>query len=400
MEERNLDVLFVSGPATHNPPMHYFTGNVHVNQAYLIKEKGKEALLYCNPMEREEAARSGLKTHNLAEYKMQEILKETGGDQAKASAVRMSRILSDLGISSGRMAICGIIEANWAFTVFNHLKELLPEIEIVGEVGDTVFIKAMETKEEYEAARIRNMGQITAEVVGNTKKFLQSHKVENNVLVKEDNSPLTISDVKSKINLWAAELGVENPHGTVFAIGRDAGIPHSVGNPDDVLELGKTIVFDIFLQEPGGGYHYDFTRTWCLGFAPDEEQKLYRDVRAVYDKLMEEVKVDMHFSEMQDNTCEYFEELGHATIRQNPLLEEGYVHGVGHGLGLRIHEFPFSKDKTATLKRGVVVTIEPGLYYPSKGMGCRFEDTVYMRPDGTVELLADFPHDLVVPMDA
>ena len=75
-------------------------------------------------------------------------------------------------------------------------------------------------------------------------------------------------------------------------------------------------------------------------------------------------------------------------------------HAGGHGLGLRIHEFPFSRDKTATLKRSVVVTVEPGLYYPSKGMGCRLEDTVYMRPDGSVELLADFPHDLVIPMDA
>lgn len=399
MEERNLDALFVVGAAIHNPPMHYFTGNVHVNMAFLIKEKGKEPLLFCNPMEREEAAKSGLEIRNLAEYKMNEILKETGGDQAKASAIRMSRILTELGLTSGRLSIYGIMEANWSFTVFNHLKELLPDIEIVGEVGATVFIKAMETKEEYEAARIRKMGQITVEVVAKTKKFLQSHKVENNVLIKEDGNALTIADVKSKINLWAAELGVENPHGTIFAISRDAGIPHSVGNPEDVLELGKTIVFDIFLQEPGGGYHYDFTRTWCLGFAPDKEQRLYWDVRAVFDKLMDDVKVDMPFAEMQTNTCDYFEELGHKTIRQDPLIQEGYVHGVGHGLGLRIHEFPFSRGKDAILKRGVVVTIEPGLYYPSKGMGCRIEDTVYVRPDGTVEVLADFPHDLVIPMD-
>lgn len=400
MEERNLDVLFVVGSATHNPPMHYFTGNVHVNYAYLIKEKGKQPLLFCNPMEREEAARSGLEIRNLAEYKMMEIIKETGGDKPKATAIRMSRILKELGINSGRIAIYGIIEANWAFSIFSKLQELLPDVEIVGEIGDTVFIKAMETKEEDETARIRKMGQITTEVVGRTKKFLQSHKVVENVLKKEDGKFLTVGDVKSKINLWAAELGVENPHGTIFAIGRDAGVPHSSGNPTDIIELGKTIVFDIFLQEPGGGYHFDFTRTWCLGFAPDVEKKLYRDVRAVFDKLMEDVEVDMHFNELQQNTCEYFEELGHQTIRQNPLIEEGYVHGVGHGLGIRIHENPSSGSKEAILSRGVVVTIEPGLYYPSKGMGCRIEDTVYVQPDGTIEVLADFPHDLIVPMEA
>ncbi len=400
MEERDLDVLFVSGPATHNPAMHYFTGNVHVNQAYLIKERGKAPLLFCNPMEREEAAKSGMEIRNLAEYKITEIMKEVGGDEVKASAVRISRILTELGINSGRMSINGIVEAGCVYSIFTQLKELLPELELVGEVGDTVFIKAMETKEEYEVARIRAMGQITTEVVGKTKKFLQSHKVENNILIKEDGKALTIADVKNKINLWASELGAENPHGTIFAIGRDDGIPHSVGTPDDVLELGKTIVFDIFLQEPGGGYHYDFTRTWCLGFAPDTEQKIYRDVRAVYDKLMEEVEKDMSFAQLQENTCEYFEELGHATIRQNPLIEEGYVHGVGHGLGLRIHEYPFARGKDAILKSGVVVTIEPGLYYPSKGMGCRLEDTIYVHPDGKIEVLAEYPHDLVVPMDA
>ena len=229
---------------------------------------------------------------------------------------------------------------------------------------------------------------------------MQSHKAKDGVLVKPDGSPLTIGDVKRKIDLWVAEHGVENPHGVIFAIGRDGGIPHSTGNPDDVMALGKTIVFDIYLQETGGGYHFDFTRTWCLGYAPEKEQKLYDDVRAVFDQLMnKEMEANMAFSDLQVVTCELFEAQGHPTIRQDNMAQEGYVHSIGHGLGLDIHEVPFARGAQAVLKPGVVVTIEPGLYYPSQGMGCRLEDTVCVHEDGTMEVMAEYPLDLVLPIE-
>ena len=92
------------------------------------------------------------------------------------------------------------------------------------------------------------------------------------MLIGRDGEPVTIGQVKGLINLWLAERGAENPEGTIFAIGRDAAVPHSSGNPSDILRLGQTIVFDIYPCEAGGGYFYDFTRTWCLGYAPDDVQ--------------------------------------------------------------------------------------------------------------------------------
>ena len=62
-------------------------------------------------------------------------------------------------------------------------------------------------------------------------------------------SPL--DDMKGKINLWLAERGVEPAEGFIFAIGRDAGVPHSTGNPTDLMRLGQTIVFDIYPAEQG-----------------------------------------------------------------------------------------------------------------------------------------------------
>ena len=400
MEQAGLDALLVSGPAIHNPAMHYFTGNVHVNAGDLIKMRGKAPVLFCNPMEREEAARTGLETRNLAEYRYQDLLKQTGGNSIQATAIRYQKMFTDIGLTSGRVSLYGLMDAAYGYEVFRALQALMPEIELVGELDNSVLMKARETKDLDELAHIRKMGAVTAEIVGNTAKFLQSHKAKDGVLVKEDGQPLTIGEVKRKINLWAIERGVENPHGVIFAIGRDAGVPHSTGNPDDVLALGKTIVFDIYLQEPGGGYHYDFTRTWCLGFAPEKEQKLYDDVRQVFDRLMsEEVEANMEFAALQDRTCELLEELGHPTIRQNSLLQAGYVHSIGHGIGLDIHEDPFARGAGNLLKPGVVVSIEPGLYYPDEGMGCRIEDSVYVHADGTIEVLADYPHDLILPVE-
>jgi Xaa-Pro aminopeptidase len=221
------------------------------------------------------------------------------------------------------------------------------------------------------------------------------------VLLKEDGSPLTVGDVKRKINLWVAERGAELPAGFIFAIGRDAGVPHSTGNPADLLRLGQTIIFDIYPAEAGGGYFYDFTRTWCLGYAPPKAQELYDQVKEIFDRVLEDFDLNASFKDYQKMTCEYFESKGHKSQlnTQSPL--DGYVHSLGHGVGLNIHERPFSglqADESHRLAPGVVITSEPGLYYPDKGMGVRIEDTIWVRPDGKMEILAEYPYDFVLKM--
>ena len=401
MQEANLDALLITGPAQHNPYMYYFTGGVHVSHGELIKPRGAEPILFANPMEREEAARTGLPTRNLADYGLNRLLKEAGGDLNQATARRYQKMLEELGLSSGRLAVYGQEDAGIAFGAFSALQALLPDLEIVAESGETTLLKAMSTKDEDEVARIRKMGRLTVEVVGRVKKYLGSHAARDGVLVNENGKPVTVGDVKSKIDLWVAELGASNPHGTIFAIGRDAGIPHSVGNPEDPLRLGQTIVFDIFIQEAGGGYHYDFTRSWCLGHAPEDVQAVYDDVRAVFDEIIGDLEANTPFQLVQQRTCDLFEARGHPTVASDPDTQKGYVHSVGHGLGLNIHERPASGANATEADRlapGVVVTIEPGLYYPDRNMGVRLEDTIYVRPDGEIEVLAEYPLDLVIPI--
>ena len=402
MQSKNLDAILVVGSADHNPPMVYLTGGSHVSAATLIKKRGEPAVLFCNDMERDEAAKSGLKIIPYSTYDFDELMKEANGDSALALAIRYKRMFADRGVH-GRVAIYGNTEFGSAFASFTQLQKLVPEIELVGEMFyDSLFMKAMETKDATEMKRIRRMGSITTEVVRRTAEYLTGCVVRaDEVLLNTTGTPLTIGEVKAKINLWVAELGAENPEGTIFAIGRDSGVPHSAGNPPDLLRLGQTIVFDIYPCEAGGGYFYDFTRTWSLGYATPEAQKLYDEVKTVYDRLRDEFDLNAPLRDYQRLLCEWFEENGHDTPLHTPAPVHGYVHSFAHGVGLNIHERPWS-GLTASddniLKPGVVFTTEPGLYYPEKGLGVRIEDTYQVRPDGMIEVLAEYPYDFVLKM--
>lgn len=401
MLQHNVDVLLVNGPAFHNPAMMYMTGGGHISRAELVKKQGETPVLFVGMMEREEAAKTGLPVRLYTDYPFEEQLKEANGDPEVAAAITLRKQLTDLGITRGRVAIYGQLEFGPLFAKLQRVTQMLPELEFTGFVNDPIFNGAMMTKEPSEIERIRKMGKITTEVVRRVAEYLTAQQVENEVLVKADGLPLTVGEVKSKIDLWLAELGAANPEGTIFAIGRDGGIPHSSGTVTDLIRLGQTIVFDIFPCENGGGYFYDFTRTWSLGYATDEALKLFEQVHQVYQELISGLKVNQNFQEVQNRTCDLFEGMGHPTIRSQPSITEGYIHSIGHGLGLKVHEMPFSGMAASSadiLAPGTVFTIEPGLYYPSRGMGVRLEDTLYTRPDGTFEIMVDYPYDLVLPV--
>jgi Xaa-Pro aminopeptidase len=130
-------------------------------------------------------------------------------------------------------------------------------------------------------------------------------------------------------------------------------------------------------------------------------QAIYEDVSEVYQQIMGELEPGIECRKYQDRTCELFEERGHPTVKNQPQTENGYVHSLGHGLGLHVHERPWfgqSATQDDRLDPGVVVTIEPGLYYPDDNLGVRLEDTVWVRPEGNLEILAEYPHDLILPV--
>jgi Xaa-Pro aminopeptidase len=403
MAREGFDALWVAGSVKNNPAMVYLTGGGHITGADLIIKRGEDPVLVCGSMEREEAALTGLEVRTYSQYGYRELLKEHQDDLQEALARLKQRILSDLGAVRGRVALYGNVDISRGWGVYQRLEAMMPELTLIGEGPNSILLEARATKGPGEIDRIKKMGSITTEVVAKTAAYLQSRQVNSQeVLLDPDGSMVTVGKVKSRIRLWLAERGAEAAEGIIFAVGRDAGVPHSAGQDADAVCLGKTIIFDLFPREIGGGYFFDFTRTWCLGYAPELEQRIYDHVYSVYQRLLADVQVDTYAPDLQEKTCQYFEDLGHKTIGQDSGLESGYVHSVGHGLGLAVHERPrFGRGATQAdrLIPGTVVTIEPGLYYPEKGLGCRLEDTVWVRPDGEVERAAGYPYQLVLPME-
>jgi Xaa-Pro aminopeptidase len=398
MQERNIDTAIVMGPVKGSATMYYVVNGAALTHAVVVKKRGEEPTLLCAAMEREEAARSGLETVVTSKYNYRQILDDAGGDRLKASVTYYKTILEEFGVS-GRTAFYGTAGIGSYWVLLRALASAIPGIEIAGEFTDDIFLTARATKGPEEVDRIREVGRLTCQIVQHTIDFMKSHALEGRTLVKGPGDPLTIGDCKAEIRAALSKRKLIEEVDTIFAIGRDAGIPHSRGNDDDPMEVGKTIVFDIFPQEQGGGYFFDMTRTFVLGEAPSEIADTYRELEECYDTVADELEASAPASRYQTLTCDFFESRGRETIRTNPQATNGYVHSLGHGIGLEVHEKPTLAEFAGnddTLKAGSVFTFEPGLYYPDKGYGMRIEDVYYVSESGEIENLTNFPRDLVV----
>src|SRR5512147_126583 len=162
MQDRNLDALLIFGDAEQNPPMYYFVGGGHVSSAFLIKKVGKEPVLFYNDMERDEAAKSGLKTVSFSEFPLADFEAQSNGDRLLANALRFRKILEEYGLSAGRVAVYGKVELSLVFGILTRLAQQMPDVEFIGEgMNDSTILRAMETKDDVEVARIRQMGAVT-----------------------------------------------------------------------------------------------------------------------------------------------------------------------------------------------------------------------------------------------
>jgi len=401
MADRNLDAILVSGKVLGNSALIYMLNGARMTQALLVKKRGEPPCIIASPIEREEAAATGYPVIINTRYDYGGLLKQHDGDVLAASVAYQAAIFADLGVT-GRVGVYGYRDQGSAYAFLTALDAALPAIEIVGEMDPNLIAEARATKDAAEVARIREVGRRTAEVVRQTVAFLQGHAVGADETLRHatENRALTVGDAHAHIHHLIIQQGLDDAEGFIFAAGHDAAVPHNHGTLDMPLRLGETIIFDIYPREPGG-YFFDMTRTFCLGYAPEAVVNLYCDVMDCVAHLKAALKAGEETRRYQQMACTFFEVLGYPTIGSDPATLAGYVHGLGHGVGLDIHEAPSFFDyegNTACLTPGHVFTLEPGLYYPDRGMGCRIEDTLWLDERGDVCNLTDYPYDLVVPM--
>lgn len=399
MEARGIDAVMTTQGENEDPVRTYLANGVDFH-GMVIKKRGAPPVLIANPMERDEAAKSGLQVFTWDDLGYSALLQKHQGETQKVIPEWYEGIFERFGIQ-GQINVYGIGDINASYRLLTMLSAHFGDRITFGteKPRDTIFDRAYETKDAQELARLRDVARRTSAVVRATRDWLASHKAGDGVVLKADGTPLTIGEVKRHIIMLLLDHDLEDAEGMIFAQGRDAGVPHSRGDKNAPLRLGEAIIFDLFPREPKGYFH-DMTRTWCLGYVPDEVQAAYDHVKEAFDRSMEMCKIGVTTNVVQTMVCEFFEAHGHPTVLNSPGTTDGYVHSLAHGLGLNVHEAPYfpTYQDTYQLQAGNVFTIEPGLYYPERGFGVRIEDTVVLNADGSVESLTDVPVDLLIEL--
>ncbi len=399
MEERGIDAVMTTQGENEDPVRTYLANGTDFH-GMVLKKRGAPPVLIANPMERDEAAQSGLEVFTWDDLGLSDLLQKHRGDRKQALLEWYDGMFAKFGIQ-GQINVYGIGDINDAFRLLTMLSAHFGERITFGyeQPRDTIFDRAYETKDAQELARLREVAKCTSAVVRATRDWLASHKAGDGVVLKADGAPLTICDVKRQVTLLLLDHDLEDAEGMIFAQGRDSGVPHSRGDKNAPVRLGDSIIFDLFPRKPKGYFH-DMTRTWCIGHVPDEVQAAYDHVKEVFNCSMEMCKIGVKTNVVQNMVCEFFEERGHPSVLNSPGTTEGYVHSLAHGLGLNVHEAPYfpNYQDTYELQAGNVFTIEPGLYYPERGFGVRLEDTVVLNADGSIESLTDVPDDLLIEL--
>lgn len=400
MAERNLDAAVALGSTGASPTLYYLTGGASLENAIVVLRRGHRPLLVHSPMERDNAAKTGMECLSSSRWNLATVTREMGGAMLDGKSEQIRRILADFGVR-GRVGFYGHGELGQGHALLSRLEQILPDTQVVVEYDHDLFASARITKDAQEMAAMWDVAQRANDVVAAVADMLSSRPVANNRLLAPDGSPLTIGQVKRFIHDECVKRELEQPGENIFSLGSHAAIPHHSGDLQTELELGRAIIFDFFPRPVGGGYFHDMTRTWSLGYATDEVQAAWDDVKAAFDAVVADLEVGRMTSDYQIMTCELFEAQGHPTVMSTPGTEIGYVHGLAHGLGLEVHEppsfYPYAAN-TAKLEPGVVFTIEPGLYYEAKGFGVRIEDVYYCDNEGRFHSMTPVAKDLVLPV--
>jgi Xaa-Pro aminopeptidase len=162
------------------------------------------------------------------------------------------------------------------------------------------------------------------------------------------------------------------------------------------IEAGVPVVIDIWPRDNESFIYCDMTRTFVVGEVPDDIREWHRLTKEALDRAISEIKDGADGRAIFDGTCEIYEAAGQPTVRTKEpgtTLSDGFFHGLGHGVGLEVHEEPgMGRASGAPLKAGDVVTVEPGCYRQGYG-GVRLEDLVLVTKDGA-ENLTQYPYDL------
>lgn len=245
------------------------------------------------------------------------------------------------------------VENHLTLKELGYLKKKLSGVAIKPQSGIVEQLRLVKSTTELE--QMRRAYEITALVFANVKQRLKKEQ-------------WTEKGLAQYIRIWGLEYGADDvSFEPIVAAGANAAIPHH--RPSDrVIRSRESIVLDFGFKV--NGYCSDFTRTVFLKSAPAKLVPVYEQAEEAYKKAFAQVKAAMSGEQADALARDHL---------QDVKLEKYFIHSLGHGTGLEVHEAPYLGPRSSDiLENGMVFSIEPGVYWPKVG-GVRIEDLVYLH---------------------
>lgn len=253
----------------------------------------------------------------------------------------------------------------------------------VTAVEEVMMTKEREIKDEQEINYMRKAQRACEHAMEIAIAHIKSSSVKDKGnLLMENGEILTSERIKAYIEHALIDSGCTCDGGEpIVACGKSAADPHFTGSGS--IFAYEPIIIDIFPRLKLERYYADMTRTVVKGEPEKEIEELYEAVKHAQEAALALVKEGVTCKEVHNLVCDIIEEKGYETIRKRS--KKGLVHFTGHGVGLDLHENPKVGDNDYELRKGNVITIEPGLYDSEVG-GVRLEDMVLVLKNGCENL--------------
>lgn len=336
-------------------------------------ETGDRRAAVTSVLERDNLADAGVETIDIAELGYDELVGE-GREPLEIDAELALRACRRFGVA--RASVPG----DFPLGVADHLRAHGVQLD----VDEATFIARRRVKTAAELAGIRRAQAAADAAMGVAAR-----------LIAELPADLTSEAVRAAMQAACEPLDCTLGDDVIVAHGAQSAVGHDSGSGP--LRAGEPVVVDIWPRDRASRCWADMTRTFVAGAgpAPEELERYWRLVRESLELVLPEIRPGAAAAELFARSCEPFHAAGIPTqLSKAPgtVLEDGYYHSLGHGVGLEIHERPFVGRGRDTLLAGDVITLEPGCYRRGFG-GCRLEDLVLLTEDGC-ENLTRFPYEL------
>ena len=270
----------------------------------------------------------------------------------------------------------------------DHLRASGVELTVDREL----FERRRRVKNDDELAGIRRAQRAAEAAMDAVRDLLRRSDASGDTLML-DGEPLTVERVKVRVNEVFSEHDCAAEE-FIVSHGLQSAVGHELGSGP--IAPREPIIVDVWPRDRETGYFADMTRTFCVGEPPEELVEYHRICKQALEEAIAACRAGVDGHVVFRGTCELFMEHGYKTQLNKDMgeaLEEGFTHGLGHGVGLEVHEQPgLGLSSGNPMVAGDVITLEPGLYRPGFG-GCRLEDLLVVTEDG-VENLTDYPYDL------